>query len=179
MADPAPAPEPNKTPDSGPESGPESAAEDLPGTAEDRKFEELWSGLDANEKKCAQQWLFCSSIADAARAVGLDPQTVYNWDNDWREAAELLLDRRKDGIEKGIGALSPHAVEVLRKALTDEEEISRVQKESATYVIDRINGAPTQKQEIETQGGIQLDQTDEAELDKMLGHLDEDEEGEE
>jgi len=162
-----------------PESAPESpenasgdAPGDVPGSSEDRIFEELWASLSNNQKKAAQQFLFEASIADTARAIGLEPRTLYSWDNDWRRAAEMLLDRRKDGIEQGIGALSPDAINILRKAVATEEEITRVEKESATYILDRIAGKPTQKQTIQHEGGIDVPDSEAQELDSLLSHLD-------
>jgi hypothetical protein len=164
-----------ESPDSGSGDGPES----VPGSAEDRIFEELWAGLTANEKKAAQQFLFETSIADTAREIGLEPRTLYSWDDDWRRAAEMLLDRRKDGIAEGIGALSPDAIDILRKAVATDEEITRVEKESATYILNRIAGKPTQRKEVQHEtGGIEIDEQDTAQLDDMLGHLDEPDAGE-
>lgn len=173
MADSAPASDAPPAPDSAPENSSGDGPESVPGSAEDRIFEELWAELTANQKKAAQAWLFETSVADTARAIGLAPQTLYQWSDDWRRAAEMLLDRRKEGVEKGIGALSPDAINILRKAVQQDEEITRVEKEAATYIIDRIAGKPTQRQEIEHEtGGIEVSESDKREIDDMLSHLD-------
>jgi len=170
----------DSAPESDPENGSGDGPEAVPGSAEDRIFEELWASLSSNQKKAAQQFLFETSIADTARAIGLEPRTLYSWDNDWRRAAEMLLDRRKDGIEQGIGALSPDAINILRKAVATDEEITRVEKESATYILDRIAGKPTQRAEIEHEtGGIDIEETEKEALDEKLAHLDDSSTGEE
>lgn len=90
----------------------------------------------------------------------------------------MLVDRRAKGIMEGISALSPKALKTLERALDPEQETSRVSKESAEYVISMLEGKPTQKQEVEHSGGIDLGEDEEQELDDMLGHLDDNPEDE-
>jgi len=156
------------------ESGPQSGSDTDEGADPDDDFEALWSSLRDVEKKVAQEYIFSASKAEAAREVGLKPSTVYSWPDRVFEAASRLVDRRAQGLEEGVNALSHDALDVLRRALNPDEEVSRVEKESAEYLLNRAAGRPTQKKEVDVQGGISLDDTDEEELDSMLGHLDED-----
>lgn len=154
------------------ESGSQSDSEPDQEDSPDEDFEALWHSLSDSQKKVAQEYVFCATKADAARAVGLQPSTLYSWPDKVWEAASRLVDRRAQGLEEGVNALSHDALDVLRRALDPDQEVSRVEKESAEYLLNRAAGRPTQKKEVDVQGGISLDDTDEEELDQMLGHLD-------
>jgi len=153
------------------EDDPQSGSDEGEDITPDDEFEALWGSLRDVEKKVAQEYIFQPTRADAARAVGLAPTTVYHWDDKVWEAASRLVDRRAQGLEEGVNALSHNALDVLRRALDPESEVSRVEKEAAEYLLNRVGGKPTQKKEVDVQGGISLDETDEEELDQMLGHL--------
>jgi len=147
-----------------------SADSDTP----DDRFEELWEDLTQTQQKFVQAFLFTASKADAAREIGISPSTAYGWDVDRiEEVTGLLLERRTRALEEGIAALSQEAIEALRRALDPDTEVARVEAESAQYVVDRLRGKPTQKQEIETNGGIDLDASDEEALEDALSHFDE------
>ena len=134
-------------------------------------FEALWDSLTPAQKKYAQEMVFHTTKAEAAREVGLHPKTVYNWPDKVERAAEMLVDRRAEGITDGISALSPAALSALRDAVDPDTDVDRVTKETAEYIVNRLEGKPTQKQEVEHSGGIELDDQDEEALDDMLGHL--------
>jgi hypothetical protein len=142
------------------------------GTGGSGDFEERWATLTATQKKVAQEYVFKASKADAARAVGLAPSTVYSWPEKVWELSERLVDRRAEGLTKGMSALSANALQVLRRALDPDENVSRVEKEAAEYIIDQIEGKPTRKQQVEHSGGIDLDESDADAIDDALSHLD-------
>jgi hypothetical protein len=48
----------------------------------------------------------------------------------------------------------------MKEALEGERELSRVEMEVAQYVIDQVQGKPTQKQEVEHSGGLDIDTED-------------------
>jgi len=160
------------------ESGAQSDSDTWAGSDPDDEFGALWDRLTDAQKKVAQESLFTATKADAARAVGLAPSTVYSWPGRVWEAASMLVDRRAQGLEEGLGALSNEALGVLRRALDPRRETSRVEKEAAEFIVNHRLGRPTQKSEVEVSGGIDLDDTDGEKLDELLGHLDEDGEGE-
>lgn len=147
-----------------------STSEDDPTPADD--FERLWQSLSDSQKKVAQQYLFVPTKAEAAEAVGLAPSTVYSWPDKVWEAASRLVDERKDGLSNGLSALTPSALDVLRRALDPDEDVSRVESETAQYLVNQLEGKPTQKQIQEHQGGIDLDPGDEDAIDDALSHLD-------
>ncbi|AUO78924.1 hypothetical protein FGG70_gp31 [Salinibacter phage M1EM-1] len=153
------------------ESGAESASSDAQGPTPGGEFEELYEDLTANQKKVVQEYPFHATKADAARAVGLSPSCVYSWPNVVWEAAEALLDQRTQGIRQGMSALSPAAIDVLRRALDADEDVSRVEAESAQYLIDQLEGKATRKQEVEHSGGIDVSDQEGAEIDELLSHL--------
>jgi hypothetical protein len=158
------------------ESGAESGSDPSPAPEGEDEFERLWTRLTDNQRKVAQEYLFTSSKADAAREVGLSPSCVYSWPEYVWEAARMLIDRRKSGISEGMSALSPAALDVLRRALDPQREVSRVEAESAQYLLNQLEGKPTQKSEVEVDGGIDVSESDKAALDEALSHLGGDEE---
>jgi hypothetical protein len=86
----------------------------------------------------------------------------------------MLVDERKDGLSNGLSALTPSALDVLRRALDPQQQVSRVESETAQYLINQLEGKPTQKQELEHSGGIDLGEDDEEAIDDALSHLGED-----
>lgn len=153
----------------------QSGSREAPIPDPDDEFEAMWASLSDAQKKFCREYTFCATKAEAAREIGLKPSTIYSWPDVVDEVTSRLVDRQRAGLEEGINALSNDALDVLRRALDPAQEVSRVEKESAEYLLNRAAGKPTQKQEVDVQGGISLDETDEQELDAMLGHLDEDE----
>jgi hypothetical protein len=152
-------------------SGAESAPSEGQGATPGSEFEELYEDLTANQKRVVQEYPFHPTKADAARAVGLTPSCVYSWPPVVWEAAEALLDQRTQGIRQGMSALSPAAIDVLRRALDADEDVSRVEAESAQYLIDQLEGKATRKQEVEHSGGIDVSDQEGAEIDELLSHL--------
>ncbi|AUO78947.1 hypothetical protein FGG70_gp01 [Salinibacter phage M1EM-1] len=74
-------------------------------------------------------------------------------------------------MRQGMSALSPAAIDVLRRALDADEDVSRVEAESAQYLIDQLEGKATRKQEVEHSGGIDVSDQEGAEIDELLSHL--------
>ncbi|AFH22437.1 hypothetical protein OSG_eHP25_00080 [environmental Halophage eHP-25] len=137
-------------------------------------FEELWNSLRDNQKKVAQEYLFCATKAEAAKKVGLQPQTVYNWDAKVWEAASKLVDKRTDGISEGLSGLSNQAIQTLRRAMDPQAETSRVSKEAAEFIINHLQGRPTQKNQLEVSGGLEFSE-DEVDLSHLSGNDEDDE----
>ena len=140
----------------------------------DEEFEDLWESLSDNQKKVAEEYIWAKSKAEAARKFGLTPSAVYSWDDHVWEAASALIDQRKDGIMNRIASLSDEALSVLRQSLQDEDQDDRVQSEDARYIINHLQGKPTQKQEVEHSGGIDLDSDDMEAVDKMVENINSD-----
>jgi hypothetical protein len=152
-----------------PESEPESS--ELPDASED-SFEERWQELTSSQKKVVQAWLMAPTKKAAAEEVGLSPATVYEWPEEVWEVGDLLLDKRMDGMERGLSALSPAAIDALERALDPDADTSREEAKTARYLVNALRGKPTQRQEVDLDtGGIDLDEKAEDELDEMLAHL--------
>jgi len=147
------------------------------------EFDKKWTELDASWRTFCIENVFESTYKAAAEKAGIAPQTYYNKDEEYKEMLDeltkQLVKERREGLSQGIQALSKGAVQILRQALDPNKEISRVEKEAASYIIDRIKGKPTRKQEVQHSGGIDFDPEDEEKLDEMLGHLDSDDDEEE
>jgi len=154
---------------------PEIGSAPSPGAEPDDEFERLWGKLTDTQKKFCQEYLFKATKAEAAREVGVTPSCVYKWPDYVEEAASMLVDRRASGLSEGMSALSPAALDVLRRALDPNSNVSRVEAESAQYLIDQLEGKATQKSEVDVQGGIDIGEDDQEALDEALSHLGSDE----
>jgi transposase len=145
---------------------------------DDSRFWELYSDLTATQKKVINAWLTEPTKKDAAEEVGMSASRVYEWPDRVWEAGELLLEQQTRGLERGLSALSPAAIRALERALDPDEETSRPEAKTARYLVNALRGKPTQRQEIShEEGGIPLDNKDERELNDLLGHLDEEDDG--
>ena len=136
-------------------------------------FEELWDSLSQNQKRAAEEYQFTSTQAEAARRCGLSKHTVWSWDDDWIEASHGLADKRKEAIEGGLASLSTRALQLMKDALDGNEEITREQKDLIEFAIEQNVGKATQKQEVEQNVSLDVDDED---IDEALSHLDDDDE---
>lgn len=134
--------------DEGPQSGTEAIVKNGEEDPADR-LERLWNELTIHQKKVAERYVFTTTKAEAARAVDLHPDTVYDWEAPVWEVSELLVDQRAQGIVHGLSALSPAALDALRRALDPNEDIDRETREAAEFVVNHAVGKPTQRQEVE------------------------------
>jgi hypothetical protein len=135
----------------------------------DKDFEELWDDLDHRQRLVAQEYVFAPTRKEAAKRADVPPSTMYGWDAPVFEAAEKLVEKRTEAISEGLKSLSKDAIDTLKDGLEGKTELSRVEMETAQYVLNKVDGKPTQKQEVEHSGGIDLDPDD---LDEALDHLD-------
>ena len=141
----------------------------------DKDFEELWDSLNHRQRMVAQEYVFAPTQKEAAKRADVPPSTMYGWDAPVFEAAEMLVEKRTEAISEGLKSLSKDAIETLKDGLEGKTDLSRVEMETAQYVIDQVEGKPTQKQEVEHSGGIDLDAEDMDAVEDMVENIKSDE----
>jgi hypothetical protein len=142
----------------------------------DDSFERRWQALTVNQKKVIRSFLFQPTLADAAREVGLHPETVYAWDVDVAEIASDLMDRNRHRLERSFAGMADLVSDRLQQLLEDEDVDDRVAQKAASYVGNQIAGKPRQKQEVEHSGSVGLSRADADDAREKLEHLTSDDE---
>lgn len=109
-------------------------------------FEEVWQGLTENQKRFVLARKDHTNKADAAQAIGLNPDTVYRWPDEVELAVELLLD------EAAANARSILEQAVTKAALTKIDGLDSnnewVQQTAAKEILDRVLGKAVERKEV-------------------------------
>ena len=114
------------------------------------EFRQIWQALNHNQQRFAVAALRFPSKSAAAISIGVEPDTVYRWNGVVDDAVQYMKDRAKDAA---IEILTDSAVEasmVKRTGLASDDE--RIRQATATEVLDRVLGKPTQNADITTKG---------------------------
>ncbi|MCS3707194.1 hypothetical protein GGP62_002181 [Salinibacter ruber] len=119
-------------------------------------FESLWERLSAAQKRYVVARQDHGHKKDAAEAVDLSPQTVYGWPGYVEVAADRLLDNTKETIQAGLQSAAGKAMVELKQRLLEADD-ERTALKAVKYVIDQLEGKPTQKQEVDMQGEVEVE----------------------
>jgi len=117
-----------------------------PKDTEKSTFRELWQGLDHNQRRFAIAMLDSKSKKEAAEAIELRPNTVYGWNGEVDTVVEMMQAQVRDATLEILSAEGPRAAGVKVAGLDSDDE--RVRQASATEILDRVLGKPTQRQEV-------------------------------
>jgi len=112
-------------------------------------FDEIWAKLNSNQKNYVIERQNSKTKADTARAIGLNPKTIYGWPNYVEEAASRLIDHRKDAIAQGLEEAAMQAIMRLPHLVDSEDE--NIAMKAVKYAIDQAKGKATQTQEVKQQ----------------------------
>jgi hypothetical protein len=137
-------------------------------TSDDR-FAEIWQDLSHNQRRFVVQMTECGTKKEAAEIIGVNPHTVYNWDDDIDEAIALLMANAKDSAVDMLTSALARAVMVKLAGLESDDE--RVKQDAASEVIDRVLGKATQKQQITGADGGPVEHRDVTEERTLKPHF--------
>ena len=140
----------------------------------DEEFDQKKENLTHNQKQVAEAYAFATSKAEAARAVGLAPSTVYGYPDEVFEVGEEMLDRKMEATEEGYKSLDIAALKKLKAYFEGDIDLERVDLEAIQWVHNVNHGRPMQKQEVEHSGGIDLDEGDMEAAEQMVQNLNSD-----
>lgn len=118
-------------------------------------FDRLWQSLTYNQRRFAVAMLDASSRRSAALAIGLKPNTVYSWSGDViDEVVSIMQSRAKDTALKILVGRVVKASMIKAAGLDSDDE--KIRQDTASEVLNRVLGTPTQRQVIEVPGGLGL-----------------------
>lgn len=109
-------------------------------------FAELWSKLTPIQKKyvvAMQEW---PTKKEAATAIGLSPQTVYNWNGEVDAVVEFMANNIALATLGIIQANATKAAQVKVDGLDSKDE--KVKQAAATEILDRQLGKAIQRSEL-------------------------------
>lgn len=129
----------------------------MPKSAGNSSLEAIWGDLTPPQKKYVVAYQRHTSKADAAKEIGRSASTIYSWPDKVDHAAELFSDATAElamqELEEAlVEAAMVKTQEVRRPGSTQEN-----QQDAATDIMDRVMGKPTQKQEVDMQGEVEVE----------------------
>lgn len=115
---------------------------------------EILPQLNANHLRYLAIRNDCTSDAEAAGLLGLHVQTIYTWPPIVKEALNLML---YDGVIVAAEILRRNATKAAQtKAEGLDSEDERIRQDSASEILDRQLGKPTQRQELTGKDGAAI-----------------------
>lgn len=126
-----------------------------PNTEKD-SFEALWERLTAAQKRYVVARQDYGNKKDAAEAVDLSPNTVYGWPDHVDTAADKLLDNTRKTIQAGLQSAAGKAMVELKQRLLEADD-ERTALKAVKYVIDQLEGKPTQKSEVDMSAEVAVE----------------------
>lgn len=118
--------------------------------AEKSIFEEIWAKLNHNQRRFVIAMQECSTKAEAAKAVGMEPNTVYSWPNIVDEAVALLNQDIKNAAIDILASGAAKAAMIKLAGLDSSDEDMR--QKVASEVLDRILGKAMSSMDVTTGG---------------------------
>lgn len=117
-------------------------------------IENLWPTLSVSQKKFVIEAQGLESIAEAARNVGLVPQTVYNWGWKVKAAVHLFADQAAHVALMELEDAVIEAAQVKVQEIREPGSTKRSQQDAASEVLDRVLGRPIQSSQVALKGEV-------------------------
>lgn len=113
-------------------------------------FAVLWAKLTPTQKRFAVAMQEHPSKKDAAQAIGISPNTAYNWNGEVDDAVAFMANNIALATLGILQANATKAAMVKAKGLDSTNE--SVAQNAATEILDRNIGKPTQSIDHTTKG---------------------------
>lgn len=129
------------------------------------EFADIWNSLTLTQRRFVVAMQEHPTKKDAAEAIGISPQTAYNWGGEVSAAVEFVRNHTAIAQLGIIIANGTKAAMVVGKLLDSSDEAIRLR--AAQDILDRNLGKATQRQEVENSGEtrIVMDWGDHADAD--------------
>ena len=117
------------------------------------RLDEIKQQLSPDQLRYIYERVTTRTDAEAARNVGLSPETVYNWPEKRlvQEAVRLMVD---DGLQASLDILRRNLARAARvKVAGLDSRKEAIKQAAATEILDRFHGKPTQQSNINVSGG--------------------------
>lgn len=136
----------------------------------------LWNRLTPVQKRYCVVMQHAASKKAAAEEIGIPVGTVYHWPSYVDDAVQLLQDHAVEAAMAELQGALVEAAMVKTREIREPGTTGKAQQDAATEIIDRIVGKPTQRQEVQHEGGLQVESESLASvmeaLKKRAGKLD-------
>lgn len=117
-------------------------------------FQTAWRKLSPTQKRFAVAMLDYPTKKEAAEAIGLSPQTVYNWNGSIDTVVSIMQENAALSALSIILASTNKAAMVKAAGLDSDNE--KIAQDAASEILDRSLGKPTQRNEITGKDGEPL-----------------------
>ena len=140
-----------------------------------KSFSKLWETLSENQRRYVLARPKHTTKADAARAIGLAPQTIYLWPDEVEECAGLITTHRAEAVRTTLEEGATSAVLKLIELLDSGHD--SVKLGAVKYLIDQTQGKPVATQKTELSGKVEVEESEVSALRAdLLARLDKKEE---
>ena len=110
------------------------------------EFREVWQSLNHNQKRYVLARLDFPTKKEAAKAIDIEPNTVYRWGDEVEQAIDLLRNDISNAAIEIITQATAKAAIVKVDGLDSCDE--KVRQAAATEILDRNLGRPVQRNEL-------------------------------
>ena len=110
------------------------------------QFKALWIQLNHNQQRFAIAMIGSATKKEAAESVGIKPNTTYGWNGIVDEVVSIMRTYSADTALAILENEVPKAAMI--KALGLDSDNERIRQDSASEILDRNLGKPTQRQEL-------------------------------
>lgn len=109
-------------------------------------FAELWAKLTPTQKRFAVAMQEYPTKKEAAAAIGITPQTAYNWNGEVDDVVNFMINNIALATLGIIQANATKAAQVKVEGLDSKDE--KVKQAAATEILDRNLGKAVQRSEL-------------------------------
>jgi transposase-like protein len=118
-------------------------------------IETLWPSLTATQKRYVTVAHRYETVADAAREIGVVPQTVYNWGPRVKAAVALFGDQVAQVALMELEDVLVEAAQVKVQEIRSPGSTKKLQQDAASEVLDRVLGRPLQSSQVAFKGEVE------------------------
>jgi len=124
---------------------------------ENRAFEEIWAELTPNQRRFVTQRRLHPTKRETAEAIGMSPNTVYQWPDVVNVAIEMYERNTLKAAQMELQEAVAEAAQIKVQELRDPGSTTKSQQKAAEEILDRVAGKATQKQIIDQQETMQIE----------------------
>ena len=114
-------------------------------------FAAMWNALTPTQRRFVVAMTEHPNKKESAEAIGISPQTAYNWNGNVNEAIDFVRDNIALATLGVLTANAAKAAMVKSAGLDSDDE--RIAQAAATEIIDRILGKSVQRSEVTGRDG--------------------------
>lgn len=117
-------------------------------------FVKIWNELNPLQRRFVVAMQQYPTMKDASEAIGISPNTAYNWPSTVKDAAEFMSNNIALATMGIVQANATKAAMIKAAGLDSSNE--KIRQDSATEVLDRVLGKATQRNEVTGKDGEPL-----------------------